>query len=92
MLKSLRNPTDSVEDYITQYGYFGQALYEGVQKERQTSMNQQIQIQQRPSVQMPQVCIILCITVRLFWSGTVRGGTERETDIYEPTATDTPET
>ena len=55
VLKSLRNATDTVEDYIGLYGYFGQLLYDGVQKERQVAMNQQIQSQQRPTVQIPQV-------------------------------------
>ena len=55
VLKSLRSPTDTVEEYVSHYGYFGQLLYEGVQKERQVSLSQQMQAQQRPSLQIPQV-------------------------------------
>ena len=59
VLKSLRNPTDTVEEYISHYGYFGQLLFEGVQKERQqVALSQQIQAQQRPTVQIPQVCVV----------------------------------
>ena len=47
--------TDTVEDYISQYGYFGQLLYEGVQKERQVVITPQIPTQQRPTIQIPQV-------------------------------------
>lgn len=38
VVKVIRPPTDTPEDYVRDYGYFGQIIYTGVLKERQVAV------------------------------------------------------